>query len=221
MLVKDIISEITDTSKVLTNSHLADLSYISPADIKIFIQAWGAIDSKRRYEIITRLIELATNSVELNFDSIFKSCLADPDADVRSEAINGLWENEDTLLISSFIDMLNNDPSEKVQATAAVALGRFAMMAELGSIRAMYGNTVGQVLLAIVNDKTKPIEVRCRALEAVAPLSMGQTRIAIKDTYGSMDERLSISAVYAMGRNCDASWLPIIIKELPAIVPIK
>ncbi len=214
MLVKDIINEMADTNKVLVNSHLADLSQLTPTDIKDYAQVWKTIELKRRREIITRLIELTTDSVELNFDSIFKSCLNDPDADVRSEAINGLWENEDPTLISSFIDLLNTDPSEKVQVSAVMALGRFALMAELGSISPRYGNLVGYVLLAANNDTSKTIEIRRRALEAVATLSTQQVKTAIKIAYESRDERLAISAIYAMGRNCDPNWLPILIKEL-------
>ena len=110
--------------------------------------------------------------------------------------------------------MLNNDPSEKVQAAAALALGRFALMAELGSISPKYGDLVGHVLLTVTADKNKPIEVRRRALEAVAPLSTEQVKTAIKTAYESHDERLAISAVYAMGRNCDSKWLPFLLKEL-------
>ena len=95
------------------------------------------------------MTELATDNVELNFDNIFISCLRDPDADVSSEAIDGLWENEEPALIPLLIDLLNNDLSEKVQATAALALGRFALMAEIGSISPKYGIQVGQALLAV------------------------------------------------------------------------
>ena len=214
MYVKDIIVEMADTNKPLVNTHLADLTQLSLANVKDFAQVWKTIELKRRREIITRLNELITDSIELNFDSIFKTCLADPDPDIRSEAINGLWENENPSVISLFIDILTNDPSEKVEATAALALGRFALMAELGSITPKYGNVVGHVLLSVTGDKSKSIEVRRRALEAVATLSTEQVKTAIKTAYESNDERLAISAVYAMGRNCNSKWLPFLLKEL-------
>ena len=122
MLVKDIIAEMADISKTLVNTHLADLTQLSSANVKVFDQTWKTIELKRRREIITRLTELATDNFELNFDSIFINCLTDPDTDVRSEAINGLWENEEPLLIPLFIGLLNNDPSEKVQATCGTGV---------------------------------------------------------------------------------------------------
>ncbi len=214
MIISDVIVEMADTGKALVNTHLAALSDMAAADIKNFRQVWKTIETKRRCEIITRLTELSTDSVELNFDNIFLSCLRDPDADVRSAAIDGLWENEEPALIPLLIDLLNNDLSEKVQATAAQALGRFALMAEINSIAPKYAIQVGQALLDVFNDRNKPVEVRRRALEAVSPLTTEQVKNAIKTAYESRDERLVISAVYAMGKNCDTRWLPFIIKEL-------
>jgi HEAT repeat protein len=205
---------MADTGKALVNTHLAGLSDMGAADIKNFRQVWKTIEPKRRREIIMRLNELASDSVELNFDNIFLSSIRDPEADVRSEAINGLWENEQPALIPLLIDLFNNDPEEKVQATAAQALGRFALMAEINSIAPKYAIQVGQALLDVFNDRNKSVEVRRRALEAVSPLTTEQVKIAIKTAYESLDERLKISAVYAMGKNCDTKWLPFVLKEL-------
>ena len=214
MLVNDVIVEMADTGKALVNTHLAALSDMTPANIRDFSQVWKTIDPKRRREIVTRLKELATDSVELNFDNIFLRCLSDPDADVRSEAIDGLWENEEPALIPLLIDLLDKDPAEKVQAAAALALGRFALMAEISSIAPRYGVQVGHVLLNVVGDKNKSMDVRRRALEAVSPISTEQVKTAIKTAYEGRDERLAISAVYAMGKNCDTKWLPFLLKEL-------
>ena len=187
---------------------------MTTADLRDFEEAWKTIDSKRRREIIIRLVEIVSESVELNFDPIYKICLSDPDADVRSEAIEGLWENEDPSLIQPLINILNNDPSEKVQTSAALALGRFAVMAEFGTIRPKYKNIVGQALLAAINDTGKTAEVQRRALEAVAPLSIQPVKETIKKAYESHHERLVVSAIHAMGRNCDLEWMPTLLNEL-------
>jgi HEAT repeat protein len=205
---------MADTGKALVNTHLTALSDINAADTKNFRQVWQTIEPKRRREIIIRLNELASDSVELNFNNIFLSCLRDPDADVRSEAINGLWENEEPALIPVLIGLLNSDPEEKVQVAAAQALGRFALMAEINSIAPKYAIQVGQALLDVFNDANKPVEVRRRALEAVSPLTTQQVKTAIKTAYESLDERMKISAVYAMGKNCDTKWMPFLLKEL-------
>jgi len=214
LIINDVIVEMADTGKALVNTHLAALSDMHAADLKNFRQVWNTIDPKRRREIIIRLNELATDSVELNFNNIFLSCLHDPDEDVRGAAIDGLWENEEPALIPLLIDLMNNDPSEKVQANAALALGRFALMAEINSIAPKYAIQVGQALLDVFNDPNKAVEVRRRALEAVSPLSTEQVKAAIKTAYESRDERLKTSAVYAMGKNCDTRWMQLLLKEI-------
>ena len=177
-------------------------------------QVWTISRLTSRRKIINRLVELAEENFELNFDSIFKNCLKDPDAEVRAKAIEGLWENEETTLISTYIRMLNEDNSEIVQAAAAKALSKFAMLAELKKLGPSSSSRVSQALLAILTDKTKPREVWRRALEAAAPLSLPEVKKAINEAYQSPDVKIKNSALYAMGKNCDSAWLPILIKEL-------
>jgi HEAT repeat protein len=212
--IKQIISDLAKPEKPVTNSSLADLSNISNEELNYFNQIWSEIETDRRRKIISRLLELAEENFELNFDSIFKSCLKDKDSEIRAKAIEGLWENEETTLITPFIRMLNEDSSEIVQAAAAKALSKYAMLAELKKLGPFSSNRVSEALVAILADKNKPKEVWRRALEAAAPLSLPEIRKAINEAYQSNDARLRISAIYAMGRNCDSSWLPILIKEL-------
>jgi HEAT repeat protein len=73
---------------------------------------------------------------------------------------------------------------------------------------------VSQALLAILIDKSKPKEVWRRALEAAAPLSLPEVKDAISEAYKSGDYKLKNSAIYAMGKNCDSVWIPILINEM-------
>ncbi len=77
-------------------------------------------------------MDLAEEEPKLNFDAIFHACLLDPDEIVRVRAIEGLWEYENNSIIDRFITMLKEDCQESVRAAAAQALGRFALLAELG-----------------------------------------------------------------------------------------
>ena len=58
------------------------------------------------------------------------------------------------------------------------------------------------------------MEVRRRALEAAAPLSPPEVNEAISEAYQSHDSKLRAGAIYAMGQNCNPSWLPMLLKEL-------
>jgi HEAT repeat protein len=212
--IEETIAHLANNNKPLLNTKLVDLSNLSPEEVELFEQAWVAIELERQRQIVSRLVELAEDNAQLDFDSIFKDRLNDQDDEVRSKAIEGLWESEDTSLIKPLINLLEQDSSEKVQAAAATALGKFVMLVELKKLRSSYKSKIEHVLLSITNDKSRPVEVRRRALEAVAPLSLPQVKRAITKAYQSHNPKLKISAIYAMGKNCDPSWLAILLREL-------
>ncbi|MBN1189281.1 MAG: HEAT repeat domain-containing protein [Dehalococcoidales bacterium] len=212
--VKQIISDLKDNEKPLLSGSLADLSNISPEDLSYWNEVWLDVEPERRRKTVSRLVELAEENFELNFDSIFKNSLKDPDPEVRAKAIEGLWENEETSLITPLIRILNEDGSEIVQTAAAKALSKYAMLAELRKLGPSSTSRVSQALLDILADKNKPVEVWRRALEAAAPLSLSEVKQAIQEAFQSSNPRLKNSAIYAMGKNCDSAWLPVVIKEL-------
>ncbi len=212
--IEETIADLGNCDKPLLSSRLTQLSNLNSEELEFLERAWATIEPKRRRQIIYRLVELAEDNFELNFDSIFRSCLKDQDAEVRSKAIEGLWESEEASLINPLINLLEQDSSEKVQAAAATALGKFAMLAELKKLGSSHTSRVCQALLTVIGDKSKPIEVRRRALEAAAPLSLSQVKKTIMEAYQSHNPKLRTSAIYAMGRNCDYSWLPMLLKEL-------
>ncbi len=212
--IEETIVELGNSDKPLLDSTLIELSNLSSEELEFFQCSWAAIEPKRRCQITHRLVELAEDNLELNFDSIFKHCLEDQDAEVRSKAIEGLWENEEASLINPLINLLEQDSLETVQAAAAMALGKFAMLAEHQKLRSYHVFKIQEVLLTVISDKNKSVEVKRRALEAAAPLSLPQVKTAIMEAYQSHDSRLRISSIYAMGKNCDPSWLPVLLKEL-------
>lgn len=212
--IEETITELANSNKPLLHSRLTELSNLSSEELEFFKRSWSAIELERRRQIVHRLVELAEDNLELNFDNILKYCLKDHDDEVQSKAIEGLWENEGPSLINPLIDLLKQDSSEKVQAAAATALGKFAILAEHKKLRSCHVSRVEEALLSVISDKNRIVEIRRRALESAAPLSLPQVKTAIMEAYQSHNPRLSISAIYAMGKNCDPSWLPILLREL-------
>ncbi len=217
--IKQIIAELKDNEKPLLSGSLADLSNLNTEELALWDEVWCGIEPERRLKIVNRLVDLAEENFELNFDSIFKNCLRDEAPEVRAKAIEGLWENEETSLIIPFVRILNEDSSELVQAAAAKALSKYALLAELKKLGPSSSSRVSQALLGILADKNKPVEVWRRALEAAAPLSLPEVKQAIEEAFQSTNPRIRNSAIYAMGRNCDAAWLPAVIKELSSADP--
>jgi HEAT repeat protein len=215
--IEATIQDLTNEEKALANTGLADLSNLDGAQLSLLAQTWNNVQTERRRKIATRLVELAEENFELNFDGIFKHALKDPDPEVRVKAIEGLWENEETTMITPYIKLLNDDRSEIVQAAAARALSKYAMLAELKRLGSYSSGKVVQALLAILKDKTRPAEVWRKSLEAAAPLTLPEVKQAIEEAYQSPDIKTKNSAIFAMGKNCDASWLPTLYKEMGSL----
>ena len=133
--VEETIADLRNSANPLPNSRLIELSNLDSEELRSLEQVWATIEPKRRRQIVYRLVELAEDNFELNFDNIFRNCLKDRDAEVRCKAIEGLWESEEPSLINPLVNLLEHDSSEKVQAAAATALGKFAMLAEHEKLR--------------------------------------------------------------------------------------
>jgi len=212
--LKQTAAHLLNSGQRLLNRNLTELTDLKPTGVSYLKEVWPQIALKRRRQIVARLVEMAEDDVQLSFDAIFKMLLSDPDEDVKTLAISGLWENEEPSLIVPLIGLLREGSSAKVQAAAATALGRFALLAEHDRILPEAANRLRQALLATLADDGLPAEVKRRALEAASPLSLPQVKGAIRAAYEAENPWIRVGAVYAMGKNCDPAWLPTLLKEV-------
>ena len=211
---QDYLAELKDDGQPVKAARLSRLSQLGEEERVLFLKAWSAFSPKRRRQVIRLLVDLAEDNVELNFDNIFLPSLSDSDAQVRADAIRGLWEYDNRDLIEPLIHLLSADGDVDVRAEAALALGRFVLQWEFGALRDRYFHRVEGVLRQALGNGEEEMEVRARALEALGACSLPWVRQAIRQAYADEDRRLRVSAVHAMGRNCDPNWLPILFQEL-------
>lgn len=214
MNLSDYLRELADGSVRLQVAHLSRLSGLPPDSRREFAEAWPRIDVRRRRRIVQELAELAEDNVELDFDAVFSRGLTDEDRDVRLESIRGLWEHEGTDIIQPLLDILASDDDAGVRAEAALALGRFVLLAAEGKLRDRYSQPIEEGLRCAIRDAGEVQEVRARALEAAGAFEGAWVRQAISEAYESDILRLKVSAVHAMGRSCEDRWLPLLTKEL-------
>jgi len=208
------LAELNDLSKPLLTAKLVDLSDLFPEEAEVFLREWPGIDAERRRQIAGRLADLAEDNLELDFDVVFRACLDDADGEVRAQAAGGLWGSEERSLIEPLIRLLIEDEEHAVRAAAADALGQFALLAELGDLPEGDAHRVEEALIRAFEKGDEQLYVRCRVLEAIGPLSKPHIEEMIRQAYRSDLLELQVSALYAMGRNCNPGWLPVILKEL-------
>jgi len=214
-----LLQQIGDSEKRLSVSSLYGLSGMGNAESLLFQSVWPSMAVERRRQIINFLVEIAEASFEVNFDRVFCLCLGDEDEEVRAAAIEGLWEDDDTALIGSLISLLRDDPSISVRAGAAGALGRYVLLGELGRIEVRPFDLVQKALLETIRSPLEDLEVRRRAIEAIAYSSHEGVHEIIEAAYYDEDERMRTSAVFAMGRSADLYWSDLVINELESSRP--
>jgi HEAT repeat protein len=198
----------TPTSRSLT--FLSDLSSDNRATLR---EMWPSFHVGRRRHIISDLVTMAEDNIELDFRHVFLFGLEDWDEQVRFSAIEGLYEDESRLLLGRLITIVRNDPDERVREAAAKALGRFTYLAQCDKLGSP-SDKLRSVLLESARDTQEKPDVRRRAVEALGYLDGdADVQDLIRDTY----ERGGVqaeSAVFAMGRSMDALWNKIVLGEL-------
>ena len=208
------ISEIFDSSKPIASSKLVYLSDLSSEELKFLGEIWVDADAARKQQVISQLVHLSEVDFRLDFSGIFVFCLSDPDEAIRMQAITGLDGEENYLLITPLLRAFKEDDSAEVRAAAAVAIGKFALLGELGKIPTHYKDKIYTALLEVLENKIEVAGVRRRALEAVSPFNLPRVKELIEQAYHADDIKLKASAIYAMGRNCDFAWLTTLVSEL-------
>jgi HEAT repeat protein len=212
--LENYMRELCDTNRPLAFSKLVNLSDLSREELEIFRREWRGIDVARRRQIVERMVELAWDNLELDFDAIYRFCINDADSEVKVKAIEGLAECEDHSLIEPLISLLLGDLEHSVRAAAAAALGTFALLDEFGELTASDAEKVEKALFSAFNNNKEEMDVRRRALEAISTLSRPQVEELIRQAYQSDSLDLKASALCAMGLNCNPAWLSTILQEL-------
>lgn len=211
---KQYIADIFDSNRPLVSSKLVYLSDIGKEEMEFLRSTLAKANVERRHQFITQLVHLSDSDLKLDFSNIFVSCLYDSDEAVRIQAVAGLEAEENYLVIAPLVRVLKEDTSAEVRAAAGEALGKFALSGELGKLSTDCTDKIYMALVEVLDDETEPVEVKRRALEAIAPMSLPRVKEFIEEAYHSTDAKLKASAIYAMGRNCDPEWLEILLAEL-------
>ena len=214
MSLESCLQSISEDSAHLNQAELIELSALSPGELGMVARVWFKLSPERREGVVDLLVEEAEGNAELDFSSIFKMCLKDPVESIRERGIVGLWEFEDRSLIASLVELLRSDESGKVRASAAMALGKFASLAEDGKILSKDGELVKKSLMNVLEDEQEWLEVRRRALESVSPFNTPDVKEYIHWAYDNDDVNLRCSALFAMGKTGESEWLAVLVREL-------
>jgi len=214
MSFRELLWKALGQSDPLPLNDLHLLSGMMPEEARIFVEWWSLVSVERRQQLLHALVELAESNFEMDFGAVLRHCLDDEDEEVRRTAVEGLWEDESPSLVQPLVEMLLEDPSVVVREAAAISLGRFAYLAEMGELDTQRSAMIGEALLSVVHNSREDMVVRRRAIESIAHLSVDNLRLIIDAAYGDEARLMRISALFAMGRSADTFWRGTVISEL-------
>ena len=215
---ENTLALLRDTSHPFPPQALYYFSSLTPDNLAGLEAAWPEVDAERRFNILEDLTELSEANFEVSFEPVFRMAMDDESAPARAAAIRGLWEVEELDLMGQFLEVMLHDPEIEVRAAAATALGRFVYLGELEEITPPQTQRIEEALMAVIHG-SDDVEVRRRALEALAYSSREEVTPLISAAYTSSEKNMRVSAVFAMGRSADQRWTPQVLAELDSVTP--
>ncbi|GAB4543156.1 MAG: hypothetical protein Kow0063_35990 [Anaerolineae bacterium] len=191
------------------------------------------IDREEKLALLRQLIE--SEDLFQDNQATFQAYLADPDPEVRSLAIRGLWDYPDPALIDTFIDIIEHDPDQSVRNRAISALGRYVYEGEMADYDFDWGamedimregelpeasyRQVLAFLLDIARDPAADLDARRFSIEALGFSSEPAIARLIEQAYHDPHLDMKVSALFAMGRSGLERWDPYILAELDSPEP--
>lgn len=217
--VDEILRELGDSDQPISSEAIYKMAELNPDEYKSLQAAWGGIPVERRRALIERITETSETNFDLDFGSVIRLALTDLDDQLRAAAIEAAWDDDTPDMATRLIAMASGDISEEVRAAAVSALGRFILLGELGKYDRDLARRAENVAIKLYGDKSENIHVRRRALEAIANCGREGVDAMIDEAYTHRDPQMRTSAVFAMGRSCDAKYAPTVLRELTSDDP--
>lgn len=216
----DVLREtLKDGDGAVPSTLYYGLSNLEPDDIRLLEPVWDSLVPAFRRRLMRDLLDASEANFELNYEALGYFALDDADAGVREAAVELLWENESLVLMNRLIELAKEDEAIGVRAAASSALGRFILLGELGELPEDETLRAQDAAVSILNNLAEDIDVRRRALEAIANCGHDIVDNAVREAYDNADRRMQISAVFAMGRTYDAQWNEFVLEQLEADDP--
>lgn len=200
-----VIQALLDNSQLFPAKFLSFFSDIPSDDLEQVKKIWPKVALERKISLLADLEEMMEADTLLSCDGLGKVALNDDFPEVRSSAISLLYECDDPKLASLFGEMLENDESELVQTTAAVALGKFVLLGELEEIPSHAADRTIKALTAKLN--LKPFkELQQELVKSLAYSSRPEIATLIEKARLDPDPSWQLAAIIAMGRSADSRW---------------
>ena len=190
---------------------LSDLTF---EEFRALQPVWSDLPADVRHRVLRALNEASETMFELNYREIALNCLSDECSLVRSTSVDLLWMDESIETMRRLIELAERDPDNAVRADAVASLGRFILLGEYEDVPADLAARAQELTYRLHTDASQPVEIRRRALEALANSSHSEVKPLIHAAYSDGNHELKLGAIFAMGRSCSKVWQDLLMEEL-------
>src|SRR5690606_29060201 len=190
------------------------LSGLTSEELAEIMPVWQALADDERRRIIRFMVDVGEVNFDLDYVEFGNAALQDPDAEVREAAIELLFDDMSIEHMDRLLELAQWDEAPSVRAAAVGALGRFILAGEYEEIPASAATRAEEVAISLWSNDSEDVDVRRRALEAIANSSHEIVPEAIEEAYQSFETRMRVSALFAMGRTNDRMWSEYVMREL-------
>lgn len=216
---ESLVDSLIASEDLPLEEDLVELSDLDQTQVRHLVQKWGEISVNLRRALVEELGKQADANITLSFEQINRIGIDDDDEKVRERSIRNLWESEDPNLVQPIINRLTTDPSARVRAAAASALGAFVLKGETQGLPSLQLEQIENTLIEI-HRSTEDELVLCNCLESLGYSSREEVKDLIIRAYESGKESHVRSAILAMGRSANKGWKDFVLTHLQSPSPI-
>jgi HEAT repeat protein len=215
-LVEDLKSSSPAT---LSDEHYELLSDLNRAASNRLAERWMEIDYPVRLAVVQEMVRRFETDIEHHYDRALTAALADAEPDVKLLAFEGLTDSNDQDLLAYLLTRLPNEEDDTVRASGAKIFGQFVLESELDRLPDDESDKVRDTVVSMAS-RDPDRRVRLHSLESAAFLSGNDVIIRlIDDAWRSGSHEAQVSALRAMGRQCDPRWTETIVQEFDSDEP--
>ncbi|MCC7129484.1 MAG: HEAT repeat domain-containing protein [Anaerolineae bacterium] len=217
--LENVIQSLLDVDTPVNPRVLNRLSDLEPNELEQLRFIWEQLPLWRRKALMEDIEELGAHDFLLDFMALGQLALEDRDPGVRLLAVHTLWEYEQTELIHTFLNLIQQDQDCDVRAAAATGLSRFIYAGEIEEIPAARLAAIEDTLLKLT-EEAEADQVRRAALESLGFSSREEVTPLIEKAFASKDKNWKASALLAMGRSANPDWKTHVMAMLESPIPI-
>jgi HEAT repeat protein len=180
-------------------------------------------NSEEKIILLTSLVE--SEDAFSDNQTVYQSYLSDPDPEVRTLALKGLWEYPDPALIDPLMEIASHDPAPQARYQAIRTLGRYIYEGEMADYDFEWGTLEDELpqvdyqrvlifLLDIARNPAASLDAQRFAIEALGFSSEPEVTDMVEQAYHSPHVEMKVSALFAMGRSGQTRWDSYVLADL-------